>query len=116
MARPILTIIPVFNRLFLMFVFSEDVEKENFFSTKISHTIMAITPMMVPIITKAMPAISIASGNNSKQTMAVMSPDAKDKIKLKNFRDVFLKVTPMMPPIVVPKVPKNNPTKVVFNK
>lgn len=35
-------------------------------------------------------------------------------MKLKNLLDVFLKNKPISPPIVVPKVPKNNPIKVVF--
>ena len=56
-----------------------------------------------------------ASGNKSKQTIANISPDANARIKLKNFFDGFLNFTPIIPPIVVPKVPKNNPIKVVFN-
>ena len=56
-----------------------------------------------------------ASGNKSKHTIASIRPDANDKIKLKNFFEGFLNFTPIIPPIVVPKVPKNNPIKVVFN-
>lgn len=57
----------------------------------------------------------IASGTKSKHTIAIISPDAKDKIKLKNLLDVFLNFIPNIPPSVVPNVPKNNPTNVVFN-
>jgi len=39
-----------------------------------------------------------------------------DKIKLKNLFDVFLKHIPIIPPKVVPNVPKNKPINVVFNK
>ena len=38
------------------------------------------------------------------------------KTKLKNFFDVFLKVTPIIPPIVVPNVPKKSPINVVFSR
>ncbi len=55
-----------------------------------------------------------ASGNKSKQTIAIISPEAKAKIKLKNFCDGFLNLMPIMPPKVVPKVPKNRPISVVF--
>ena len=37
-----------------------------------------------------------------------------DKIKLKNLFDVFFIVHPIIPPTVVPIVPKNNPKIVVF--
>ena len=36
------------------------------------------------------------------------------KIKLKNLFDVFFIVHPIIPPTVVPIVPKNNPKIVVF--
>ena len=45
-----------------------------------------------------------------------LTRDAIAKIKLKNLFVVFLKLTPIIPPKVVPKVPKNKPIKVVFNK
>ena len=48
------------------------------------------------------------------QTPAIISPDANDKIKLKNFSDELLKAIPIIPPNVVPKVPKNKPINVVF--
>ena len=50
-----------------------------------------------------------ASGIKSKHIIAVIKPDANDNMKLKNLFDVFLNVTPIIPPIVVPNVPKNNP-------
>lgn len=39
-----------------------------------------------------------------------------DNMKLKNLLLVFLNVTPIIPPSVVPNVPKNKPINVVFNK
>lgn len=81
-----------------------------------SHTIIIIIPIIIPNITVDIFAISIASGINSKQTIATMSPDANDSTKLKNLLEVFLNLAPIIPPIVVPNVPKNNPTNVVFNK
>lgn len=45
-----------------------------------------------------------------------LSRDAIDNIKLKNLLLVFLNVTPIIPPSVVPNVPKNKPINVVFNK
>ena len=56
-----------------------------------------------------------ASGINSKHIIASIRPAANCKIKLKNRDEFVLSVTPIIPPIVVPKVPKNNPIKVVFN-
>lgn len=55
-----------------------------------------------------------ASGSKSKQTIAIISPDANAKIKLKNLLEVFLNFIPIIPPMVVPKVPKNKPINVVF--
>lgn len=40
--------------------------------------------------------------------------EATDNIKLKNLLESFFITTPNIPPKVVPNVPKNNPTKVVF--
>ena len=48
--------------------------------------------------------------------MDIISPDASDSIKPKNLFDVFLKMIPISPPIVVPNVPKNNPINVVLIK
>ena len=111
-ARPMLTIIPVFNRL--LFVYCLFVL--NFFSTSISHIIITITPTIIPINIFIIVLISNASGIKSKHIIAVIKPDANDNIKLKNLFEVFLNVTPIIPPIVVPNVPKNKPINVVFNK
>ena len=75
---------------------------------------MHIIPNIIPIITLNILSNSIASGINSKHTIAVINPAASDKISPKNFLDVFLKDTPIPPPSVVPNVPKNNPISVVF--
>ena len=63
-----------------------------------------------------MPVKLKASGIKSKHTIEIISPDANAKTKLKNFFDVFLKVTPIIPPIVVPNVPKKSPINVVFSR
>ena len=76
---------------------------------------MVTIPNIIPKNEVGRPESPNASGIKSKQTMAIMSPEAKDKIKLKNFFDGFLNVIPIIPPMVVPKVPKNNPINVVFN-
>ncbi len=55
-----------------------------------------------------------ASGNKSKQTIAIISPDANANTKLSNLLEGFLNFVPIIPPIVVPNVPKNNPINVVF--
>lgn len=110
-ANPILTIIPVFNKLFVLFLLLL-----NFFSTNMSHISITIIPAIIPIITFIILAISIASGIRSKHTIASINPDANANIKLRNFFDVFLKQIPIIPPIVVPNVPKNNPISVVFIK
>lgn len=119
MARPMLTIIPVFNKLFLMLLFDFVVlgwciNLLNFLSTRLSQIIIITIPIVIPNSTVESDAIANASGISSKHTMAIISPDANDRIKLKNLFDVFLSITPIIPPIVVPKVPKNNPIKVVF--
>ena len=83
-------------------------------SITISQNIIVTIPKIIPKNTVGIVVSSNASGNKSKHTMAIISPDANAKIKLKNFFDGFLNLTPIIPPIVVPKVPKNNPIKVVF--
>lgn len=40
--------------------------------------------------------------------------DANDSIKLKNLLDFLFITTPIIPPSVVPNVPKNSPNIVVF--
>ena len=77
---------------------------------------MVIIPKIIPASTFIILAISIASGIKSKQIIASISPEAKAKIKLKNLLEVLLKQIPIIPPIVVPKVPKNNPINVVSKK
>lgn len=52
---------------------------------------------------------SSASGTRSKHTIAIIRPAANSNMKLRKRFEVFLKVTPIMPPTVVPNVPKNNP-------
>lgn len=113
-ANPILTIIPVFNKLFV-FLFLTTL-LSNFFCTNISQTIIVIIPKIIPVSTLSILAISIASGIKSKQIIASIKPEAKAKIKLKNLLEVLLKQIPIIPPMVVPKVPKNNPINVVCNK
>ena len=113
-ASPILTIIPVFNNVFDVLTFF--ILVLNFFWTSTSHAIIPITPSKIPSIIKGIPDISSASGTRSKHTIDIINPDASDKMKLKNLLLVVLKVTPIIPPNVVPNVPKNNPIKVVFNK
>lgn len=60
--------------------------------------------------------ISSASGTRSKHTIDIISPDAISNMKLRNLLLVFLNVTPIIPPMVVPNVPKNRPINVVFIK
>ena len=112
-AKPMLTTIPVFNMAFLLFL--NLLNLLNFLSTNKSHIIIIIIPKNIPKNTADKFVKLKASGNKSKHTIANISPDANAKIKLKNFLDVFFNFTPITPPIVVPKVPKNNPIKVVFN-
>lgn len=50
----------------------------------------------------------------SKHIIAVINPDAKDNINPNTLLEGFFNFTPIIPPIVVPNVPKNNPTNVVF--
>lgn len=82
----------------------------------LSQNIITATPNIIPKITFIIFDISIASGIKSKQTIASINPDANANMKLKNLFVVFLKHTPIIPPIVVPNVPKNNPISVVFSK
>lgn len=109
-AKPMLTIIPVFNKL----LFAALLPFLNLLSTNISQKIITIIPKIIPRITIGKLAISKASGINSKQIIAVISPDANDKIKLKNLFEVLFNFIPIIPPNVVPKVPKKRPIKVVF--
>ena len=55
-----------------------------------------------------------ASGIKSKHITDIIRPDANDNIKLKNLFEFFLITIPSIPPIVVPNVPKNKPSNVVF--
>ncbi len=104
---------PVFNKLFLLF--NIVLLFLNFFSTNKSQAIIHIIPKIIPNKILYILDISKASGISSKHTIDVINPDANDKIKPKNFLDCVFKNTPKIPPIVVPKVPKNNPNNVVFN-
>ena len=79
-ANPMLTIIPVFSRAFFWnFVFVL-----NFLSTSKSQNIILAIPNNIP--KKAAPKLvnPNASGNKSKHTIAIISPDANAKMKLKN--------------------------------
>ena len=86
----------------------------NFLSTITSQNIIAIIPKIIPIIVCVILLISNASGIKSKHITDIINPAANDKIKLKNLFDVFFIVHPIIPPTVVPIVPKNNPKIVVF--
>ena len=111
-ARPIDTTIPVFNKLlFESFVACFVL---NFFSTNRSQNIMAIIPTPMPNSTFKMPLIPNASGIKSKQIIAIIRPEANDSMKLKNLLEFFFRKIPIIPPIVVPNVPKNSPIRVVF--
>ena len=55
-----------------------------------------------------------SSGTNSKHIIAVIKPDANDNMKLRKLLELFFNLTPIIPPNVVPNVPKNRPSKVVF--
>lgn len=112
-AKPILTTIPVFNKVF--FPFLNLVELLNFLSTSMSHMIIIIIPNNMPKNAVGKFVRLNASGSKSKQTIASISPEANARMKLRNFFDGFLNFTPIIPPIVVPNVPKNSPTSVVFN-
>ena len=73
-----------------------------------SQPIIQATPKITPITVLDILVITILSGIKSKHTIESISPDANDNIKLKNLLDVFFIDTPIIPPIVVPNVPKNN--------
>jgi len=107
-AKPIPTIIPVFKSELLLLVW--------FFFTILSQKIITITPNITPIIVLAIPDMLKASGIKSKQIIAVISPAANCNIKLKNLFEFLFHVTPIIPPSVVPKVPKNKPINVVLSK
>ena len=77
---------------------------------------MHIIPNITPSIVFNIGAIFSASGIKSKLTIAVISPDANDNMKLRNLFDGFLNFIPIIPPRVVPNVPKNRPSSVIFNK
>lgn len=89
-ARPIPTANPVFNRLFRFLV--------SFFWTIMSQIIITIMPSVMPVMQVANSDIFSASGIRSKHTMDIISPDANERIKLRNFFDVFLNFTPIIPP------------------
>ena len=108
-ARPIPTIIPVSNKELLLLLVC-------FLFTILSQIIITITPKIIPTILFTIPAIWIASGIKSKQIMAIISPAANCKTKLKNLFEFLFHVTPIIPPIVVPNVPKNKPINVVLSK
>ena len=70
----------------------------NFLSTRISQIAIPTIPARIPSKTEEIPAISIASGIKSKHTMDIINPDANERIKLRNFFDVFLNFIPIIPP------------------
>ena len=104
--------IPVFNKLFFpnLFFF-----RLNLLCTMMSHIIITIIPSTTPVITLLNSDIPNASGIKSKQIIDIISPDANDNMKLKNLFDELLNFTPIIPPKVVPNVPKNSPSNVLFN-
>lgn len=112
-ARPIDTTIPVFNKLLFASLVAWFVL--NFFSTNRSHNIMAIIPTPMPNSTFKILLIPSASGIKSKQIIAIIRPEANDSMKLKNLLEFFFRKIPIIPPIVVPNVPKNSPIRVVFS-
>ena len=63
----------------------------------------------MPVIAIPNSDIFSASGIKSKHIIDIISPDAKDNMKLRNLLDVIFNLTPIIPPKVVPKVPKNSP-------
>ena len=89
-ANPIPTARPVFSRLFCFFV--------SFFWTIMSQIIITIMPRVMPVMTVLNSDMFNASGIRSKHTMDIIKPDAKDRMKLRNFFDVFLNFTPIIPP------------------
>lgn len=89
-AKPMPTAKPVFNRLFFFLV--------NLLWTSMSQIIMTIIPMVIPVITMLNSDIFSASGIKSKHTIDIINPDANERIKLRNFFDVFLNFIPIIPP------------------
>ena len=112
-ASPTLMINPVFNR-FTFELSTVLIDFETKLSTYISHIIITIIPNTIPIITFAKFDISKASGISSKHIIDVIRPDVNAKMKPKNLLLVFFIFTPINPPKVVPKVPKNKPNNAVF--
>ena len=112
-ANPILVIIPVLSSSLLVSVLEFLIL--NFLSTAMLQIIIHMIPKMIPITAFGIEDIFSASGIRSKLNIAVINPDANDSIKLKNLFDGFLNFIPIIPPIVVPNVPKNNPINVTFN-
>ena len=104
-ARPIPTMIPVFRSEFVF----PALFWLNLFFTPLSHAIIIITPSIMPLNVTTRFESSSASGTRSKHTIAIIRPAANSNMKLRKRFEVFLKVTPIMPPTVVPNVPKNNP-------
>ena len=96
MANPIDTIIPVFNKVLLFL--ANFVLWLNFFSTNTSQNIILIIPIIIPITVFTIVLISNASGIKSKHITAIIKPDAKDSIKLKNLLEFFFKTIPKIPP------------------
>lgn len=80
----------------------------------LSQKIIIITPITIPIITTNILDNSIASGINSKHTIETIKPAANSKIKLRNLFELFFNDTPIIPPNVVPNVPKIKPKMVVL--
>lgn len=79
----------------------------NFLSTITLQAIIHIIPKSIPITALGIDDIFSASDIRSKLNIAVIKPDTNDSIKLRNFFDGFLNFIPIIPPSVVPNVPKN---------
>ena len=71
-------------------------------------------PNKIPKIAIKIFDISKASGIKSKQITYIIRQDAKNNIKLKNLLETLLNKHPIIPPRVVPKVPKNKPKRQVL--
>lgn len=112
-ANPILVIIPVLSNSLLVSVLEFLIL--NFLSTAILQIIIHIIPKTIPITAFGIEDIFSASGIRSKLNIAVIRPDANDNMKLRILSDGFLNFIPIIPPMVVPNVPKNNPINVTFN-
>ena len=87
----------------------------NFLSTKTSKNIIVNRPNIIPIITLVKLLKFKASGIKSKHITDIIKPAAKDNVKLKSLLELFFNKQPIIPPTVVPIVPKNNPIKIVLN-